>query len=105
MNKYFFTLLLLILFTPATAGDNKSETLESNLIIASDINQDNELQLESIDYQKNLIKFLNSETLSTEHNSEAKACCKICRKGKACGDSCISKKYICHKPPGCACNG
>jgi hypothetical protein len=31
-------------------------------------------------------------------------CCKICRKGKACGDSCISRSYTCHKPPGCACN-
>ena len=33
------------------------------------------------------------------------ACCKICKKGKACGDSCINKSYTCHKPPGCACNG
>lgn len=33
------------------------------------------------------------------------ACCKICRKGKACGDSCISKPKACHKGPGCACNG
>ena len=32
-------------------------------------------------------------------------CCKICRKGKACGNSCISKKYTCRKPPGCACDG
>lgn len=31
-------------------------------------------------------------------------CCKICRKGKACGDSCIRKSYTCHKPPGCACD-
>ena len=33
------------------------------------------------------------------------ACCKICRKGKACGNSCISRRYTCRKPPGCACNG
>ncbi len=32
-------------------------------------------------------------------------CCKICRTGQACGDSCISRSYTCHKPPGCACNG
>jgi endonuclease YncB( thermonuclease family) len=32
------------------------------------------------------------------------ACCMICRKGKACGDSCISRKKTCHKPPGCACD-
>lgn len=33
------------------------------------------------------------------------ACCKICHKGKACGDSCISRSYTCHKGPGCACDG
>jgi hypothetical protein len=32
-------------------------------------------------------------------------CCKICHKGKACGDSCISRDKDCHKPPGCACDG
>ena len=31
-------------------------------------------------------------------------CCKICRKGKACGNSHISRRYTCRKPPGCACN-
>ncbi|SFI64346.1 hypothetical protein [Celeribacter neptunius] len=33
------------------------------------------------------------------------ACCKVCKKGKACGDSCISRSYTCHKAPGCACDG
>ncbi len=33
------------------------------------------------------------------------ACCKICRKGKACGDSCIAVDRECHKPRGCACDG
>ncbi|KAA2317161.1 hypothetical protein E0K93_02315 [Puniceibacterium sp. HSS470] len=33
------------------------------------------------------------------------SCCKICRKGKACGNSCISASYACHKGPGCACDG
>lgn len=32
-------------------------------------------------------------------------CCKICSRGKACGNSCISRSYTCHQPPGCACNG
>lgn len=32
-------------------------------------------------------------------------CCKICTKGKACGNSCISRSYTCHQPRGCACNG
>jgi hypothetical protein len=37
--------------------------------------------------------------------SFAKYCCKTCRKGKACGDTCISKTKACYKPEGCACNG
>jgi len=36
---------------------------------------------------------------------EIAQCCKICRKGKACGDSCIKNSYTCQKPPGCACDG
>jgi hypothetical protein len=31
-------------------------------------------------------------------------CCKVCDKGKACGNSCISRKYTCHKGRGCACD-
>ena len=33
-----------------------------------------------------------------------RVCCKICRKGKACGNSCIARWKTCHKPPGCACD-
>lgn len=33
------------------------------------------------------------------------SCCKVCSKGKACGNSCISRSYTCHQPPGCACDG
>jgi hypothetical protein len=41
------------------------------------------------------------------HSNEVapRECCKICRKGKACGDSCIARDRECHQPPGCACNG
>lgn len=31
------------------------------------------------------------------------ACCKTCRKGKPCGDSCIAVSKSCRKGPGCAC--
>jgi len=31
-------------------------------------------------------------------------CCKTCKKGKACGDSCIAKDDVCDKPKGCACD-
>jgi endonuclease YncB( thermonuclease family) len=36
---------------------------------------------------------------------DAEACCKVCRKGKACGDSCIGANRTCRQPPGCACDG
>ncbi|WP_406720347.1 hypothetical protein RPE78_08970 [Thioclava litoralis] len=32
-------------------------------------------------------------------------CCKTCHKGKACGNSCISRSKQCHKGVGCACDG
>lgn len=35
----------------------------------------------------------------------AQACCKICKAGKACGDTCIAKEHTCTKGQGCACNG
>lgn len=37
--------------------------------------------------------------------ADAKKCCKVCKKGKACGDSCIAKSKTCTKGSGCACNG
>lgn len=40
----------------------------------------------------------------TAEGNLAQACCKVCRKGKACGDSCISKEKACEKPKGCACD-
>lgn len=33
------------------------------------------------------------------------SCCKVCRAGKACGNSCISRDKECHKGKGCACDG
>lgn len=35
----------------------------------------------------------------------AAACCKVCKAGKACGNTCISRDKACHTPKGCACNG
>jgi hypothetical protein len=35
----------------------------------------------------------------------AQGCCKHCRTGKACGDTCIARDKTCHVGPGCACNG
>jgi hypothetical protein len=32
-----------------------------------------------------------------------KQCCHLCKKGKACGNGCISQERQCTKEPGCAC--
>ena len=60
----------------------------------------NNVDLNDLDPQFNKIELPGFET-----DPARMACCKICKKGKACGDSCITKSYTCHKPPGCACNG
>jgi hypothetical protein len=33
-----------------------------------------------------------------------RTCCKVCSKGKACGDSCIARSKTCHVGVGCACD-
>jgi hypothetical protein len=40
---------------------------------------------------------------SEDESAPAPACCKVCKRGCPCGDSCISCSKICHKGPGCAC--
>jgi hypothetical protein len=35
----------------------------------------------------------------------AQSCCKICSRGKACGNTCIARDKVCHVGPGCACDG
>lgn len=37
--------------------------------------------------------------------TEPSVCCRVCRKGKACGNSCIARDRTCRKGVGCACNG
>ena len=31
-------------------------------------------------------------------------CCRVCARGKACGNSCIGRRYTCRKGRGCACD-
>lgn len=39
-----------------------------------------------------------------EGDAGGEQCCKVCTKGKACGDSCIGRQLACSDPPGCACD-
>ena len=41
---------------------------------------------------------------SATASAEQQKCCKICRKGKACGDTCINKSHTCHVIVGMQCN-
>jgi hypothetical protein len=45
----------------------------------------------------------SSSSFISEPNVAA-VCCKVCRTGKACGDSCISQTKTCTKVSGCACD-
>lgn len=40
----------------------------------------------------------------TPDASPASSCCRMCRKGKACGNTCIARNEVCRTPPGCACD-
>ena len=44
-----------------------------------------------------------NEIAQSESAAAEKQCCKVCKKGKPCGDTCIEKSDVCHVPPGCAC--
>jgi hypothetical protein len=47
---------------------------------------------------------LRAPILHTVQPLAADECCRVCHKGKACGNSCISREKSCHQPPGCACD-
>lgn len=55
--------------------------------------------ISNADCSSELQKFSGEKTLAQS------GCCRICTVGKACGNSCISRSYTCHKGRGCACNG
>ena len=87
MKKYFYLPIILAFLL---SGSNSS----TDQSLCEDLNTD-------------LIEFQISDfQISDSEDPESSLrCCKICRKGKACGDTCINKSYNCTKGPGCACNG
>lgn len=57
-----------------------------------------------------VLGFVTAPGLALAPASEAtelapRVCCRICKKGKVCGDSCIARDKKCNKPRGCACDG
>ena len=51
--------------------------------------------------QQRWLPHLNLPVLTAD---TSKQCCRVCRKGKPCGDGCISTKKQCKAGAGCACS-
>ena len=51
------------------------------------------------------LRTTRAHSLTAQGRATSDQCCKICRQGKACGDTCISRQDVCHVGPGCACDG
>jgi len=48
---------------------------------------------------------LSIETCGAGFSAQAqRSCCRVCTKGKACGNSCIARHLNCHRGRGCACD-
>lgn len=52
-----------------------------------------------------VLVFSASVPMSACEADPTTGCCRVCREGKACGDSCIAENLTCNAGPGCACNG
>jgi hypothetical protein len=77
----------------------------SGLATASD-SPANEIDITSFEADPRSPEFLQSLGIEEPKAYAAQyGCCKICRQGKACGNTCISRDKACHVGPGCACDG
>lgn len=109
MNRISLILFIFLLFFSALAsGDSQ------NFDTIAAIGQEKSTAVADADFIP-VLSVMGEEASSVDCESEFKAfsgeltlaqgCCKICTVGKACGNSCISRSYTCHKGRGCACNG
>lgn len=101
MKVKFLCLLLFVFintFSMATEVDSTENQVAEILQLTSDKHVDvlNKAQTNTF-----TISFANTN----EQTGVSTQCCKVCRKGKACGDSCISKSKTCNVGSGCACDG
>jgi hypothetical protein len=62
-------------------------------------------QVDNLGQILNLSRAERVHPLSDQARATSGQCCKICHKGKACGDTCISRDDTCHVGQGCACDG
>ncbi len=94
-------LLFVMLFSFATFAEPTIETTSlENPQITSEFKQPADfLDQPKTQYLAGIFQENNNQL------SASSECCKVCRKGKACGDSCISKSKTCNVGAGCACDG
>ena len=89
-------LALLLLAVPAAASEPATDTQRETPEITF-------LQEAAIATESSCLQ-INGE-IPQELSIAQGGCCKVCRKGKACGNSCINRSYNCTRPRGCACDG
>lgn len=104
-------LLLAFFLVASSAHANVLMDLKAGNVAAQDLSVHITEQLYSkVSPQSNSVQTECQETTHSLSNDESfqlaqSGCCRICRTGKACGNSCINRSLTCHQPPGCACNG
>ena len=86
MLRLVFSCLFVVTASMATAQDSGAQSLKPETLV------------DPTSAVERLLNLDDGVTWSA-------TCCKRCSKGKACGNSCISRSYQCHKGVGCACDG
>lgn len=84
---YSIAICLLSLSGAASADEHSAESTRTQLIEVLSVASDSAV----------------SPFDSNSKEVNAAKCCKVCTKGKPCGDTCIAQDKICHVGPGCAC--
>lgn len=98
------TLILILSFLISTSAIGSESNISSNDEASTPTSYETHLSCNDSNYEPgNDLKLPSPAPLIGE--LMASACCKICTKGKACGNSCIAKSKTCHKGKGCACDG
>ncbi len=98
--KHFILLISIILSLNAFPANALQDATSSQVELNAS-SQPSQVECSEVAEEINLafgVKSPNTQDLSAK-------CCKICRKGKACGDSCIARSKTCNKGKGCACDG
>lgn len=101
--KLFKTLFVFLITFNAFVGAAHAADLVADAAITQEQTLASALSVDEFPTVTTHLKQLKASQFGNTELSQR--CCKVCRKGKACGDSCIAKDKTCHVGPGCACDG